>query len=326
MADTAVQPALDAPDLPLTDYRAMREGREVAKVAIEEKPNSEAPPAADPPAAGEAGTATESETVDENVEERTSEDGQGQGDKPPAKRGLVDEVVKLRRENRELKTRIAPPPQVQQTPAPPVEAAKPAAAAADDLEPDVNKYSDYNKYLGDLVGWQTRQTLKQERAKESERVQREQVERAERSKVETWQGRLASAAEKPELANFQEVAFKPSLPVSKTMGDAIMVSEVGPEILYHLGSHPDVAARISKLDPISQIKEIGKLELTLSPEGASSTATVTDEEPPQKQAISKAPPPIPRPNGSPGKPNPARNLESISQAEYRALRESGKLR
>lgn len=325
MSDTAT-PALDAAELPLSDYRALREGRSIERAPVTTRESSEAPPAKTPPANAESGA--ESEPAKESSEGPEDENGsegeqeQQQGEKKPGqKRGLVDEVIKLRRENRELKTRVTPPPQDQQQPkpAPPVEVAPPA----DDPEPDIKKYSDYDKYNRDLVKWEVRNTQRQAAAEAQQRAEQE----AARSRVSTWQQRVSSAA--AEFSDFEAVAFNTTLPISRTMGDAIMRSDVGPQVLYHLGSHPDVAGRIAKLDPIDQIREIGKLEISLSKpvETPPSDEDEEDSAPPTKQATSKAPAPIPRPAGSGAKPAPSlKSLEGISQAEYRALRESGKLR
>lgn len=315
MSETAT-PALDAPELSISDYRAMREGRSVERAAAADTQTSEAPPA--PPA--DAESAGESETPDDSVEETQDSDGkeqQEQGDKKPGqKRGLVDEVIKLRRENRELKTRGAPPPQAEQTkPAPPAE---PVRAASDDPEPDINKYSDYDKFNRDLVRWEIRRSQREA----AEAAQRIEAQNAQQERMRSWQERMSAAA--VEMSDFEAVALNTSLPVTQTMGDAIMGSDVGPKVLYHLGSHPAEAQRIAKLSPIDQIREIGKLEVKLSPPD---TPASDENELPQKQAISKAPAPIPRPAGSGAKSTPTlKSLEGISQAEYRALRESGRLR
>jgi hypothetical protein len=324
----AAAPALDAPELPLSDYRALREGRSVERAPIETRESSEAPPAEKkPPAEAESGAGSEP-AEDTNDELEGSEEGKEQqpGEKKPGpKKGLVDEVIKLRRENRELKTRGAPAPdqQAQQPkPAPqaaPVEVAPPA----DDPEPDIKKYSDYEKYNRDLIRWEVRQTQRQAAAEAQQRAEQDSA----RARVSTWQERVSSAAADADLPNFEAIAFQTTLPISRVMGDAIMSSEVGPRVLYHLGSNPGEAARISKLSPIDQIREIGKLEVTLSKPAEAAPASDDDEPTPQKQAISKAPAPIPRPAGSGAKPAPSlKSLEGISQAEYRALRESGKLR
>lgn len=64
--------------------------------------------------------------------------------------------------------------------------------------------------------------------------------------------------------DFQEVAYNKHLPISEAMKEAILESEVGPEVLYHLGKNPGEARRIAGLSPASQIREIGKLEATLT--------------------------------------------------------------
>lgn len=53
-------------------------------------------------------------------------------------------------------------------------------------------------------------------------------------------------------------------PVSDLMFAAIKESDIGPEIAYHLGKNPDEARRIYGLNPVSQIREIGKLEVKLA--------------------------------------------------------------
>lgn len=44
----------------------------------------------------------------------------------------------------------------------------------------------------------------------------------------------------------------------------IVTSEVGPQLLYHLASHPDLMDRIAELSSVRQIAELGKLEEKLS--------------------------------------------------------------
>ena len=48
------------------------------------------------------------------------------------------------------------------------------------------------------------------------------------------------------------------------MAQAIQASDIGPEVIYFLGSNPKEAARISRLPPVLQAKEIGKIEANLA--------------------------------------------------------------
>jgi hypothetical protein len=325
----------------MTDYRALREGREVVKVPIEGLNEPEPKPAAQPPAApGESGSDSGTE---EHVEEQESDSDEGkqpedkqqdQEKKPGAKpKGLVQEVIQLRRENRELKARVTPPP-----PPPPQDQPKPASAPAvsgpgaaagidasklgADGMPDANKYSDYQEFSRDTI----RAEFFRLQEQQTKQAQQREAEAAFRNREDAWKQRVIAAAAKPELPNFDAIAFNTTLKVSTVMAEAIKESELGPEMLYHLGLHPDEAARIEKLSPVSQVRELGKLEALLSKPVADTGGAPPDDEPaPQKTAISKAPAPIPRPAGSVSKTNPAKNLEGMSQAEYRALREAGRL-
>ena len=64
--------------------------------------------------------------------------------------------------------------------------------------------------------------------------------------------------------DFEQVAYNPNLPVTEFMAQSIQASEIGPDVLYYLGSNPKEADRIARLAPILQAKEIGKLEASLS--------------------------------------------------------------
>ena len=64
--------------------------------------------------------------------------------------------------------------------------------------------------------------------------------------------------------DFEQVAYNPKLPITDVMAQAIQGSDIGPDIAYHLGSNPKEAARIAKLSPVLQAKEIGKIEVNLT--------------------------------------------------------------
>ena len=63
--------------------------------------------------------------------------------------------------------------------------------------------------------------------------------------------------------DFEQVAYNPKLPVTNVMAETIPSSEIGPELAYYLGSNPKEAERISRMTPLSQAKEIGKIEAKL---------------------------------------------------------------
>lgn len=84
----------------------------------------------------------------------------------------------------------------------------------------------------------------------------------------------------------------------------IVESEVGPQLLYHLATHPEDAERIADLSPVRQIAELGKLE---------------DRMQRPAKAVSKAPAPInPVSAGRSG----GKDVSKMSVAEYKAYRQN----
>lgn len=108
--------------------------------------------------------------------------------------------------------------------------------------------------------------------------------------------------------DYDEVAHGDHVRITNEMAAVILESDIGPEVAYHLGKNPDEALRISKLSPLAQAREIGKIEASLS----SATHAV--------KKTSSAPEPI-KPVGarstSPAyDPTDARSAEKMSTAEW----------
>jgi hypothetical protein len=93
---------------------------------------------------------------------------------------------------------------------------------------------------------------------------RREAEQQQRAYIDAYHDREEVARDKYD--DFEQVAYNPNLPVTEAMARAIQASEIGPHVLYHLGSSPSEAARISRLDPILQAREIGKIEARLGAE------------------------------------------------------------
>lgn len=79
--------------------------------------------------------------------------------------------------------------------------------------------------------------------------------------LDTYRDREEEARDRYD--DFEQVAYNPNLPVTDYMAQAIQASDIGPEVIYHLGSNPKEAQRIANLPPILQAKEIGRLEAKL---------------------------------------------------------------
>ena len=108
---------------------------------------------------------------------------------------------------------------------------------------------------------------------------------AERERQARQRDVISSYHEREEVArdkydDFQQVAYNPKLPITEVMAESIQSSDIGPDVAYYLGSNPKEAERISRLAPIVQAKEIGRIEAKLA------------AEPPSAKKTSSAPAPI----------------------------------
>jgi hypothetical protein len=80
--------------------------------------------------------------------------------------------------------------------------------------------------------------------------------------LESYQEREEAARDKYD--DFEQVAYNPKLPITDVMAETIQSSDIGPELAYYLGSNPKEADRISRMTPLGQAKEIGKIEAKLA--------------------------------------------------------------
>ena len=118
-----------------------------------------------------------------------------------------------------------------------------------DIHPqDFASYDDYAEVLAER--------------KAEELVAKREAARQQAEIAEAYYEREEAARDKYD--DFDQVAYNENLPVTEVMAQGISASDVGPDILYWLGSNPNEAARIARLAPVLQAKEIGKIEANLS--------------------------------------------------------------
>lgn len=91
--------------------------------------------------------------------------------------------------------------------------------------------------------------------------QREQA-RQQSEILESYHGREEEARGKYD--DFDQVAYNPNLRITTAMAQTIQASDSGPDVAYYLGTNPKEADRISRLPPLVQAKEIGKIEAKLA--------------------------------------------------------------
>ncbi len=175
-------------------------------------------------------------------------------------------------------------------------AEKPAAPApeqrAQDAAPNRDQFESYEEYLEARADWRADQKVKAALAEVESRQQRAVQDMSQQQQVQRFQSQLAEA--RKTLPDFEKVMdAADEVPITQAMRDAILESEVGALLTYHLAKHPGEASRISQLSATAQIKALGRIEAGLTAAPA--------------PRVSKAPDPIkPLSGGSGGVSDPSK--------------------
>ena len=123
-----------------------------------------------------------------------------------------------------------------------------------DQEPQPSQFNDAFEYAKALAVYSTEQALA-----ERDRQEAQAKEVQERQKViGQWAEKVQLA--KATLPDFDDIVASSDVVVNDDIRDAILESDVGPQILYHLAENDDVAKKIAGLNAKQALREIGKLE------------------------------------------------------------------
>lgn len=238
----------------------------------------------------------EAQTGTDNVEEQTTEGQQGERDEKGRFKGVqprIDELTRARREaEREASywRGIATHGQAQ-----------PSAPAAPQ-KPTPEQYDDYGKYVEDLTDWKAEQAVAKRMAQDSDR-------KVVDTRAQSFAERQVAA--RAVMPDYDAVVGGSDTPISNHVGEAIMESDRGPELVYHFAKNPDALQSLNGMTPVQAAREIGRLEATLSMK----TAPVV----PSKKLST-----TPAPAGTQGSQGRATTpaLANASMDEYMAQRKS----
>lgn len=142
-------------------------------------------------------------------------------------------------------------------------------------KPTEAEFETYAEFVDALADWK----LDQRDAKaafEADKKQRAEAETSQRESFRerrnAWAGRRdAFTAKHPDKAE-RVLTFLDHVTADTPIGDTIMDSEVGAEIADYLSEHKAESERIARLDPVSALRALGKLEAQFEPTHASAPA------------------------------------------------------
>ena len=282
------------------DFYAERLGlaeKPTEAVAVEEQ--AEAPAEAEPVAEGEGSEPTEADAAKPQEERKQN----------PKLEKRFSEITRQREEarkeaQREREARMQLEDRLRQL----EQKAAPQVQQPSDSKPRPEQFKDAFEYAEALAEYTANlkiQQMKQE-------TEREKF-------VQTWAEKVKAV--KDELPDFEEmVASASDVVVPDHVRDAIMDSENGAKLLYHLAENPEVAEKIAKMPPISALREIGKIEARFETKPQETIAPVVK---------SKAPEPIRPIRASKGAVDVPMTSDGVWEGSYQAwkqARRAGKIR
>ena len=148
-------------------------------------------------------------------------------------------------------------------------------------KPQASQFDDAFEYAEALAEWSAEKALKDRDIAESQRKAEE-----ERNKVlQSWNDKVDKA--KTEMPDFNDIVSSSTVVVSDAIRDAIIESDVGPQILYQIASDDDYAESLTSMSAIKALKEIGRLEAKFEAELEAKPKNVA-----KTVSQSKAPAPI----------------------------------
>lgn len=124
-------------------------------------------------------------------------------------------------------------------------------------KPQPSQFNDAFEYAEALSEWSAEKAIADMKKAEAEAaIQAKQAE-----KLKAWGDRLVAA--KADMPDFDVVVQDSGVVVSPDIEAALLESDIGPQIMYHLAENPELAQKLNSMSPVSALREFGKLEAKL---------------------------------------------------------------
>jgi hypothetical protein len=272
---------------------------------------------AESPAPAEAEKSEPTEAVEQSEPEEAEAEAKQEGERKqnPKLERRFSEITKQREEARKeaqqerearqaLEARLAALENRGQPKANPV-----------DEKPQPSQFSDAFEYAEALAEYTADQRIANMKREEAEAKQAEERQKV----INQWSSKVEAA--KANLPDFDDIVASSDVVVNDDIRDAILESDVGPQILYHLAENDEIAKKIAGLSPKQALREIGKLEARFEAK--------PEAEKPAPIVRSKAPAPIQPIRGGKNTPDVPLDSNGVffgTAAQWKELRKAGKIR
>ena len=274
---------------------------------------------AESPAAPEAEESSEPEAVVEQSEPEEAEaeaKQEGERKQNPKLERRFSEITKQREEARKEAQQEREARQALEARLAALEKqGQPQKANPVDEKPQPSQFSDAFEYAEALAEYTADQRIANMKREEAEAKQAEERQKV----ISQWTSKVQAA--KTSLPDFDDIVASSDVVVNDDIRDAILESDVGPQILYHLAENDEIAKKITGLSPKAALREIGKLEARFEAK--------PEAEKPAPIVRSKAPAPIQPIRGGKNTPDVPMGSDGVffgTAAQWKELRKAGKIR
>lgn len=152
-------------------------------------------------------------------------------------------------------------------------------------------YADYEKagktneeYFEDLADWKAEQKITQTLTEQEKKAQEKALKTEAEKRQQSYQTKAAEFAKT--APDFTEVTEAYDGPFNQTIAQALLDSDMGPEVAYYLAKNPDEAEKLEGMNYGQVSRFFGKIE-----------AKLESQKTPEVK-VTKAPPPIPAQRGT----------------------------
>ena len=227
----------------------------------EEQASSETNNTEDDASEDEASAKSDNESTDKKESDSSGDNTTADSDKPKKRDGYqksIDRVTRQRedekRKNESLELRIKE-----------LEGKNKPQDKGENKEPVEDDFETYDKYLDALDKFDKQEDHGDKSTtndnKDTEPKDDDELTSSQKTALAITQERVSSA-DKPD--DFDAIALNPELPVTGEMLEALSECDDPAKVMYHLGQNKDLAAQIAGKTPAQQMREIAKLDLTIT--------------------------------------------------------------
>ncbi len=148
---------------------------------------------------------------------------------------------------------------------------EPDRPAAGEKEPKLSDFDDFDQYVAAKASYIAEQKLNAALSKREQEARQQTEASSAQQAVTEWHKRLDAA--RSAIDDYDEVVESAGVEVTPAMGQAIMDSDMGPQVAYYLARHPDEAEKMHAMSPAAVLRAIGRIEAKIESESIAAKKT-----------------------------------------------------